>query len=820
MEHRHERATTGGRPYNLYWFNIKISPLGLSVAAFLLLGVCWVQSWQQLMPLWLCLISLVMGALYWLKTNSVFRCLAVFLFGVGLANIHGAWVLSQRIQENIVAEVSGQIIGLPLNDEHSTRFEFRILDSKNEKLIGKKVRLSWYGDAQGRASGSTPAKLVAGVRMPLVADAPGLVAGSVWKFQVQLRPPRGLLNPGGFDFERRALEQNIAATGAVKNIEYAKRLKAGEGIDHWRENLSRQIQVQVNNEQSRFVQALALGDTRQLSDTDWLTLRATGLTHLIAISGFHVGLVAGFAALCVYVLYFLLPSLGRVWPRQQSMAMSAMLLAFAYTAVAGFALPTWRTFLMIAVVGIAKLSRRPIRISQSLALALIAILLSDPLAVLSAGFWLSFVGVAWLVWCLPLNPGQMAASRSEQIKLFLKSQWIALLGLLPLSLWFFGQTSVLGPLTNIVGIPWISLVVVPLALLGLLFSFVHIGIAGFFWKLSAAAMQLLWWALEKISDWPQAMLWLPEPTLLTLSLAMLGAFVLLLPRAVPGKFLAAILFVPLLFPSIESPKQNEVDIAMIDVGQGLSILVKTRNHALLYDAGPAKLGGFDAGESVVVPALHAVGIRHLDRIMISHGDNDHAGGLLSVLKAYPKVAVMASEGSLKTPMTSCLRAQKWTWDGVQFEVLHPPAFFPYLANDSSCVLRIEAGGKVALLTGDIGKQIEYRLVKEQPEKIRADLLQVPHHGSESSSSAEFINTVNPGLALIASGADNRFGHPRKNVVERYQQRDTELASSPQHGWMRLRLGQNGVEWRQSRRQDSARYWHAPKRTDSGYHSIR
>lgn len=655
--------------------------------------------------------------------------------------------------------------------------------------------------------------------MPGATDALGLVAGSAWQFQVQLRPPRGLLNPGGFDFERRALEQNIAASGYVKSNFLHKRLKAGEGIDHWRENLSHQIQEQVNNEQSRFVQALALGDTRQLSDADWLTLRATGLTHLIAISGFHVGLVAGFAALCCYLFYFVFPRLGRLWPRQQSMAMSAMLLAFAYTALAGFALPTWRTFLMIAVVAIAKLSRRPIRISQSLALALIAILLFDPLAVLSPGFWLSFVGVAWLVWCLPLNPGQMASSRIEQLKLFFKSQWIALLGLLPLSLWFFGQTSVLGPLTNIVGIPWISLVVVPLALLGLLFSFVHIGAAGFFWKLSAAAMQLLWWGLEKISDWPQAMLWLPEPTLLTLSLAMLGAFVLLLPRAAPGKWLAVILFIPLIFPAIESPKQNEVDIAMIDVGQGLSILVKTRNHALLYDAGPAKLGGFDAGESVVVPALHAVGIRQLDRIMISHGDNDHAGGLASVLKAYPGVLVIASEGSLKTPMTSCLRAQKWTWDGVNFEVLHPPAFFPYLANDSSCVLRIEAGGKVALLTGDIGKQIEYRLVKEQAEKIRADVLQVPHHGSETSSSAEFINAVNPGLALIASGADNRFGHPRQTVVERYQERDIELATSPQHGWMRLRFGANGLEWRESRRQDAARYWHAPKSTDSGY-SIR
>jgi competence protein ComEC len=634
--------------------------------------------------------------------------------------------------------------------------------------------------------------------------------------QVQLRPPRGLLNPGGFDFERRALEQNIAATGAVKNTEYAKRLMAGEGIDHWREKLSLQIHTQANNEQSRFVQALALGDTRQLSDADWLTLRATGLTHLIAISGFHVGLVAGFGALCCYLFYFLFPRLGRVWPRQQSMALSAMLLAFAYTALAGFALPTMRTFLMIAVVAIAKLSRRPIRISQSLALALIAILLLDPLAVLSAGFWLSFVGVAWLVWCLPLNPGQMLSSRTQQIKLFFKSQWIALLGLLPLSLWFFGQTSVLGPLTNIVGIPWISLVVVPLALLGLLFSFVHIGTATFFWKLSASAMQLLWWGLEKISDWPQAMLWLPEPSLLTLSLAILGAFILLLPRAVPGKWMAILLFLPLVFPSIESPKQNEVDVVMIDVGQGLSILVKTRNHALLYDTGPAKLGGFDAGESVIVPALHAVGIGHLDRIMVSHGDNDHAGGLASVLKAYPSAPVTASQGALKTESTPCLRAQKWTWDGVNFEVLHPPAFFPYLANDSSCVLRIEAGGKVALLTGDMGKQIEYRLVKEQPDKIRADLLQVPHHGSETSSSPEFIDAVNPGLALIASGADNRFGHPRRSVVERYHQRDIELAASPQHGWMRLRLGANGLEWRESRRQDAARYWHTPKTIESGY----
>lgn len=773
----------------------KIPPLGLSVAAFLLFGVCWVQSWSELLPFWLSALAACVGTWCWWKNDNILRCLAVFLFGVALANIHGAWALSQRLKSNVEAVISGQVEGLPLRDEDSVRFEFRIADSRNEKLIGKKVRLGWYG------------------------DAPGLVAGSSWELQVQLRPPRGLLNPGGFDFERRALEQNIAATGYVKSNSLQKRLRVGEGIDHWRENISGQIQSRIANPDARFVQALALGDTRQLNDDDWQILRATGLTHLIAISGFHVGLVAGFAAMCCYLFYLVFPVLGRVWPRQQSMALSAMLLAFTYTALAGFALPTWRTFLMIAVVAMAKLSRRPIRISQSLALAIIAILLFDPLAVLSPGFWLSFVGVAWLVWCLPTNPGQLSLSRLQQVKIFFQSQWIALLGLLPLSLWFFGQTSLLGPLTNIVGIPWINLVVVPLALLGLMFSFVHLGTAAFFWKLSAMAMHALWWALEKISGWPPALLWLPEPSLFALLLSMIGAFILLLPRAVPGKWLAAFLFFPLLFPIIESPARNEVDIALIDVGQGLSILVKTKEHALLYDAGPAKIGGFDAGESVVVPALHAVGTRKLDRIVISHGDSDHAGGFASVHKAYPQATVMASEGSLKIPSKDCLRQEKWRWDGVNFEILHPPAFFPYMANESSCVLRIEAGGKVALLTGDIGKQIEYRLVKEQSERIKADVLQVPHHGSETSSSGEFLNVVKPSMALIASGADNRFGHPRQSVLERYEERKIGVATSPQHGWMRIRLGKNGPDWRESRRQDYMRYWHAPKSTDSGY-SIR
>jgi competence protein ComEC len=418
--------------------------------------------------------------------------------------------------------------------------------------------------------------------------------------------------------------------------------------------------------------------------------------------------------------------------------------------------------------------------------------------------------VAWLAWCLPYRPGE------GLLRPFLAAQAVAMLGLLPLTVWFFSQASLPGPLVNLVGIPWISLVVVPLALLGLALDPFLPAAAGLAWQLSATLMQWLWQGLEWVARWPPALAWLPEPGLAATALALLGAFWLLLPRAVPGKPLAALLLLPLLWPAPDRPRTGEVDLHLLDVGQGLALLVRTRDHALLYDAGPAPPRGMDLGEAVVVPALRALGVARLDRLVLSHGDNDHAGGAEAVVRAYAPAIVMAPEGWADARMRPCVAGQRWHWDGVDFEVLHPTPHFPYLRNDSSCVLRLRAGGRHALLAGDIGRHVEARLAKLPHGQISADLLVVPHHGSDTSSSLDFLAAVRPALGLIAVGEGNRFGLPKPVVLDRYDRYSVALHDSAGSGAIHVRLGADGPRLRERLRQDRPRYWRHAAPGGAGY----
>jgi len=768
------------------------SPLGLATALLLLAGVLVVQVFPALPPVFASvLLCLLAGCVGWRWPRG--RWPAIFLFGIALASAHGRWVLDRQLPAALsgrVLQVEGVVLGLPLREDDSLQFQFRVTGGEPaaQPIIGRKLRLGWYG------------------------KVPAMAPGETWRLSVTLKRPRGVLNPGGFDAEKRALEQRIAGNGYVRVAMASQRLSGARGIDAWRMRLSGRIAAALPGTRARFVQALALGDTRALSDDDWALLRLTGLTHLIAISGFHVGLVAGFGVLLVRGLYLVFAGLGRRWPRPQAMALSGLAFAIGYTALAGFALPTLRTCLMIAVIAAARISKRAVSGVQCFALALIAILLFDPLSVLAPGFWLSFAGVAWLLWCLPPDP------ETGMVKPFLHSQAVAVLGLLPLTVWFFGQASLLGPLTNLLGIPWISLIVVPLALLGLLLSTVSDVLAAACWQASAWLMDLLWRFLQWLAQSKGTLLWLPEPSLLALVLALIAAFWLLLPRGVRGKPLALLLLLPLVWPDTHRPQHGQADIAVIDVGQGLSVVVVTENHALLYDAGPASARGLDFGEAAVLPALHGVGLSSLDTLVISHGDNDHAGGSEAVRRAFPGVRVLAPEGWARAGMSLCQRDDQWQWDGVSFRILHPPLHYPYLRNESSCVLRIEAGGTVALLPGDIGRHVEERLVDEQAEALRADLLLAPHHGSDTSSSPEFVAAVDPGLVLVASGADNRFRLPRRDVLDRYRRLGAQIAGTAENGWLRLRMDARGLHWLQRRRIDQPRYWRqpAPAAARSGY----
>ena len=762
---------------------------GVSAALALLAGVGICLLLPELLPWPLLALLLLGGALYWWRAMRL-PWLGAGLFGFAWVGLQATLVLSAQLPpawEKRDLSIEGRIVNLPEAEARRTRFRFRVDDnaSQPEPLRGKLLQLSWY-DAYDATKPGPRTQLHAGAR---------------WQLQLRVRAPRGLANPGGFDSERHALAQRLAATGYVRNPEISKQLAPPAGINAWREQMSTRIEAAVPSASSRYVRALALGDTQALANEDWEILRASGLTHLIAISGFHVGLVAGFFALCSAGLWRLFPAWARTVPRPQAAGFAALLGACGYAAVAGFALPTVRTVLMIAVVVLARLSRRPARIVDSLALALIAVLLFDPLSFLAAGFWLSFAGVAWLVWCLPQS--------QHWAKGFLSAQGVATLGLLPLTVVLFGQASLAGPLANLLAIPWWSLVVVPLSLLGTGLEALHAGWGTGPWRAAAWCFDLIWPLFVAMAESRFALWWLPEARWYALPLALVGAFWVLLPRGVPGKGLALLLWLPLLWPDRELPAHGEVELLVIDVGQGLSVLVRTRGHALLYDTGPAVRDGFDAGERAVVPALRALGVARLDRVVVSHGDNDHAGGFAAVRSVIPIGQSSSPSGSPVVTDTPCMVGQAWRWEGVDFRFLHPTPHFPYLGNEASCVLRIESAQGAVLLTGDIGEVVERALLRHDPGALRADVVLAPHHGSGGSSDPGFVAATGARLALVANGFGNRFGHPRAEVVARWQAHGAEVVETAESGAIRVWLGENGLQVRE-RRPFRARLWDAAR----------
>jgi competence protein ComEC len=759
MTHRAQNQLLICRPQNIFSFALGIAGLQLfanlphiAFSIFLLplmVFICWRYS----------------------RLASI----SAFCIGFLFCNLVAHYALSQRLSlqdSGRTGFVVAKIVGLPEQNMDQWNFQAKIVDSDDfPMLVGQKIKLAWYK-----------------------SEAP-ILPGEIWRFQVLLRTPNGVLNPGGFDSEQRSLQQRIAAQGYVKK--YAERMSSSQGIDSIRTALSEQIRLTLDADNARFVQALALGDTRALTDQDWDILRKTGITHLIAISGFHVGIVAIFVVFFIRCMYWLSPTLGLWVSRVYASAYLSILAAWAYTALAGFAIPTVRTALMISVFMGGKLLNRNCSTIQAVALSLLAILLWDPFAILSPGFWLSFMGVLLLVAFMPQTAQQPV------IKPFIRAQWLVSIGLLPLSIGFFHQTTLIGPLINLLAIPWISLVVVPLALLGILFSWLPV-VASFFWHASALTMQGFWALLVWASQLQWSSIYSAEPSAWVVVLALLGACLCVLPRAMPCKWLGFVLLLPILIPIQDEIPSGRLRIAMIDVGQGLSILIRTKNHTLLYDAGAGKDKGFSRGESSIVPALRALQINQLDKVVISHADNDHAGGLSAIQANIDIIALQASYPLSKA--TACKQGDSWQWDGVRFSYLWPEYKVEQSDNDGSCVLQINAQGRTVLLTGDISANAEYQLVERYGEALKSDILLVPHHGSKTSSSLEFLSYVKPRLALVSSGFQNRFKHPNHLIVERYQDVGASLVNSVDSGWAELQSGSDGWHWRYRARIDGRHYW--------------
>jgi competence protein ComEC len=759
------------------------------LAVALLSGVLAVQACALLPPSWLDGLLALVGIVAW--RHPRLRPIAAAALGFAWC----AWRADIALEARLPAELEGRdldVVGvvdeLPLERPEATRATLRIerasLDGVDIALRGR-MRVAWY-------------------------DAPpgALEACSRWHLRVRAKRPRGLVNPGGFDAERSALERGVVATGYIRDDDSNARL--GETrfcIDGLRARLAREIEQLIPApHDAALVRAFAIGDTRGLDENDWEIARINGVPHLIAISGFHVGVAAGLGALLVRLVAWLFPRLTLRMPLAVGAIPAALVTAIAYGALAGGSLPTVRTVLMISAVALARIGRRAASGAQSLSLALVAILLIDPLAVLSAGFWLSFVGVAFLMLCLVRRSGILGFVRELTV-----GQLVMSLSLLPLTVWFFGEASLIGALSNLVAVPFVSFVIVPLCLVAVLALLTITSLAAPLLHAAAACAHAQWFLLERMAALPGAHWYLPEAAIGALVLAMLGAAWMLAPRGVPARSVALLLFLPLLVPPGKTLDDGAFEAVFIDVGQGLSVLVRTREHVLLYDAGARYPSEFDLGKAAVLPTLRALGVARLGRIVISHGDNDHAGGAPAIAHEFPDAERLGGEPQRTgIDLRQCLAGESWDWDSVHFRLLAPaPEMLgpvdPRGDNDRSCVLLVEGAGSRLLLPGDISSRVEPRIAAQIAAGTPL-VLGVAHHGSRTSSGAAFIAAVQPALAIVSAGWRSRYGHPHPEVVERFRAANVPLFNTAAEGALTIEFPAAGQPVIRAERARRRRYW--------------
>ena len=670
--------------------------------------------------------------------------------------------------------------------------------------------------------------------------------GERWQFNVRLKRPHSTYNPHGFDFEAWALSENVRATGNIHQKSGFKKLsefvwRPAYVVEKVREKIGNQIsQTLANKPYAGVIRALVIGDDSQIDSKIWNVYLNTGTNHLMSISGLHITMLAGLAFGLVSFVWRRHPSLVLLMPTRYAATFSGLGIAFLYALLAGMSVPTQRTLFMLATFALALFFGRNLAISRALAMAVIVVVVIDPWAVIAPGFWLSFSAVALIAY---VSVGRLKTQ--HWFREAVNTQLAITIGLLPLLIAMFGQTSIISPVANAVAIPMISLIVVPLGILGSLLSVDFILLASHK-VLEISMIGLNWLASLPLAVWQQA-----APPIWALILAVIGVLWLLLPRGFPQRWLGLILLAPLFLVKTPQLLEGEMQASVLDVGQGLSVVIKTAKHTFLYDAGGRYSAQNDAGSRIVIPYLRGEGIRKLDGFMVSHNDADHSGGAPSVLAQIPVSWLSSSfdatdlipdsievKPQIKPAykITKCIANQRWQWDGVKFEVLYP-SLASYQDstlsdNNRSCVVKVTSKYGSILLSGDIEKHAEKNLLEtyqaadliEEPDLktnagetikqqvLKSDVLTVPHHGSKTSSTLAFIQAVDAKHAVFSVGYLNRFKHPKQSIENLYQNNslhhaDSKNYRSDYHGAVIFKFTRNDSIKAHTWRQTYPKYWH-------------
>jgi len=743
-----------------------------TATSFALACALFLQLSQQPSLYWL---WLALPACFLLQLKC-FRYIAIITLGGLWTLVHTQLILNNRLHTEIAGKeiiISGMVVSVPERQHNRIRFEFAP-DITTHHELPSKLRLNWY--------------------RPLPKQ---LQAGEKWQLNVKLKPIHGMMNPGSFDYEAWLFQQGIGATGYVRSSTSNYRIETASpySINALRQRLTEEVERHLPNSPNiGLIQGLTTGIRHNITHEQWQVLRLSGTNHLLAISGLHIGLAATIGFFLIRLLWSLRANNLLLLTANEVGAMGGFIFALFYAGLAGFSIPTQRALIMVAAVMLAILIRRPILNSHILAISLILVLLFDPLSILSAGFYLSFSAVAIILF---ISQNRYPSPKFQWLKIHI----LIAFGLSPLLLIFFTETSLIAPLANIVAIPFISFLVVPILLLASLFLWVYPPLAKILLSLSDYLLSLIWPFLDILSSlsfshWQST----PLPFYYWFTI-ILGCVLILTPRNFPAKWLGIIGFLPLFLWSPDRPDEGEFWLTLLDVGQGLSAVIQTEQHTLVFDTGPKFSDDFNTGTAIVKPFLTSQGLRKIDTLVISHGDNDHIGGALPLINEIQTSRIFSSVPNLLPNATSCHLGQSWQWDGVTFSTLHPDTDDNDSENNLSCVLHISNDGGSVLLSGDIEKEAEKLLVQRYGDTLKSTVLIAPHHGSKTSSSQIFIDSVSPQTVLFPIGYRNRYNFPHMQVTQRYKKNNTLLLNTAQHGAIQIKFLKNSLSeptlWRQS-----------------------